>query len=214
MAGNIRVTRPEAAATLDPLHHLVQRRRRIGNRLRRWLSDALARPLRYLRRMLDVRLGAQLRVHRLDETPRFFICDVVKNLPLIRIQRGCCEDRRGDGEAVRRKIFEQSDRQGQGRDRSCRGGPQRFIDSMRFVPDCPERLGNRRATAVRARARDEIHQLTPAYRRIVPILGGLVQDGLQTIVKAHWLFVSLERTLLLLYARVYNALSTQNLTAP
>jgi hypothetical protein len=46
----------------------------------------------------------------------------------------------------------------------------------------------------------------------MPVLGRLVQDGLQTIVKAHWLFISLGRTLLLLYARVYNALSTLNLT--
>jgi hypothetical protein len=46
------------------------------------------------------------------------------------------------------------------------------------------------------------------------VLGRLVQDGQQTIVKAHWLFGSFGRTLLLLYASIYNALRRKNITIP
>ena len=39
------------------------------------------------------------------------------------------------------------------------------------------------------------------------VFGRLVQDGQQTIVKAHWLVVSLGRTFLLLYASIYKSLT-------
>jgi hypothetical protein len=48
----------------------------------------------------------------------------------------------------------------------------------------------------------------------VAVLGRLVEDGQQTIVKAHLPVVSFGRTLLLLYAAIYNALSAENITIP
>jgi hypothetical protein len=46
------------------------------------------------------------------------------------------------------------------------------------------------------------------------VLGRLVEDGQQTIVEAHCLFVSFERIPLSLYATIYNALRRDCLTAP
>jgi hypothetical protein len=48
----------------------------------------------------------------------------------------------------------------------------------------------------------------------VAVLGRLVEDGQQSIVEAHLPVVSFGRTLLLLYASIYNALSAESLTAP
>ena len=60
----------------------------------------------------------------------------------------------------------------------------------------------------------QVDQLTPTHRRIVTVFGRLVQDGQQTIVKAHLPVVSFGRTLLLLYASIYNALRRKNITIP
>jgi hypothetical protein len=83
-----------------------------------------------------------------------------------------------------------------------------------FAADGLERFGNDGTCTVRSSASDEIHQLAPTHRRIMTVLGRLVQDGQQTIVKAHWLFGSFGRTLLLLYASIYNALRRKNITIP
>jgi hypothetical protein len=161
---------------------------------------------------LDMRLRSELRVDRPDELPRFLVGDVVKHLPLVGIERRGRENGRRNRERVASKIFEKPKRQRERSDGSGGGRTQWLIYAPRLIPDGRERLSDSRTATIRASARNQIHQLTPAYRRIVPILGRLVQDGLQTIVKAHWLFVSLGRTLLLLYASVYNALSFLNLT--
>jgi len=48
----------------------------------------------------------------------------------------------------------------------------------------------------------------------VTVFGRLVEDGQQTIVKAHLPVVSFERTFLMLYASIYNALSADKITIP
>ena len=92
--------------------------------------------------------------------------------------------------------------------RSCSSTPRRLASNGL------ERLDYRRAVAACPRTRDEVHQLAPPDRRIVTVLGRLVQDGQKTIVEAHWRLVSLGRTLLSPYACVYNALSRYALTIP
>ena len=89
-----------------------------------------------------------------------------------------------------------------------------FLDARRFLTDRGECVGDRGARTVDPRASDQVDQLAPADRRVVTVFGRLVEDGQQTIVKAHLPVVSFGRTLLLLYACIYNALSDENLTIP
>ena len=70
-----------------------------------------------------------------------------------------------------------------------------------------ERVLDNRASAICTGTSDEVDQLAPANRRIVTVFGRLVENGQQTIVKAHWLVVSLGRTFLLLYASIYKSLT-------
>jgi hypothetical protein len=46
------------------------------------------------------------------------------------------------------------------------------------------------------------------------VFGRLVEDSQQSIIEAHWRLVSFGRTLLSLYASIYNALRRNGLTAP
>jgi hypothetical protein len=138
----------------------------------------------------------------------------MQNLPLVRIKRCCCQNGRRNRQAVRCKIFEQAQRQrksGNG-PRGCRA--KNLIDARPLIANGLKRLGNDRACAVRSGARNKIDQLAPANRRIVAVFGRLVEDGHQSIVEAHWLLVSFGRTLLSLYATIYNALRRNDLTAP
>ena len=78
---------------------------------------------------------------------------------------------------------------------------------MRFPANGGQGVLDDHAPAVATGARDQIDQLPPTDRRIVTVFGRLVEYGQQTIVKAHWLVVSLGRTFLLLYASIYKSLT-------
>jgi hypothetical protein len=142
-----------------------------------------------------LRLGLEFGVKGLDEAPGLRIGGLLKRRPLAWIQGCGGEHRSRHRETVRGEIFEQSERQRKRRDSSRCGGAERFLDTRSFGPDGFQRLGDDRAGAERTGARDKIDQLAPPNRRIVTVLGRLVQDGQQTIVKAHWQLVSLGHTL-------------------
>ena len=132
-----------------------------------------------------MRFGAKLGVHSLDEPAGFVVGRVLQDLPLVIVEGGSSQNGGGNGETIRRKKLEQSkgERQCSHRARRCRA--QLLVNPRSLVPNGIKRVDDGRTAAVGAGTRDEVHQLAPAYRRIVPILGRLVQDGLQTIVKAH-----------------------------
>jgi hypothetical protein len=173
--------------------------------------------LRHFRRHgrdFDLRLDPKLWVQSADEPPCLFVRCGVQNLPLVRIKRHGRQYRGGNRKAIRGKIFEKAERQRKGRNGPRRRCPQSFIDARSFVADRLERLGYYWTGAVRSGTRDKVDQLTPSHRRVVAVFGRLVQDGQQTIVETHWLLVSFGRTLLSLYASIYNALRRHGLTAP
>jgi hypothetical protein len=161
-----------------------------------------------------VRLNGHVRVQRIDEAAHFVVGDSAQRLPLGSIEGGSREDRRRNGQTVRGEIFEETQRQRKRRDGSGSGGAERLFNPPGLVPDRLQCIGYDRAAAVRPGARDEVDKLPPANRRIVTVFGRLVQNGQQTIVKAHLPGCSFGRTLLSLYARIYNALSGQLLTIP
>jgi hypothetical protein len=126
------------------------------------------------RRDFDARLDWNLWVQRADEPPRLFVGDDMQDLPLVGVEGCCSQHRRGNGQAVRCEIFEQTEGQwkrGNG-PRSRRA--KSLIDARPFVPDGFKRLGNDRACAVRTGASDEVDQLAPANRRVVAVFGRLV----------------------------------------
>jgi len=185
------------------------------------------------RRGFDTSFGLQLWMQGFNESPRFLVRRRVKHRPLMMIERRRREHGRRNGQSVGREIFEEPERQRQRGDGACRSGAQAFVDIRGFSADRLEGFGDHRARAVRTGARDQVDQLAPADRRIVAtgardqvdqlapadrrivaVLGRLVEDGQQTIVKTHLPVVSFGRTLLLLYAAIYNALSAENITIP
>ena len=161
------------------------------------------------------RVRPMLRVKRLDEAARLLVGGGVKRLPLARLESRRGEHRRRNGEAVGREIFEQPERKGQApRPRAPRrraSSRRRVAASLRIASSASATTGLR---AVRPGTRDQVDQLAPPHRRVVAVFGRLVEDGQQTIVETHWLFVSFGRTLLPLYASIYNALRMHALNHP
>lgn len=149
-----------------------------------------------------------------NETPGFRVRALVENLPLVGIQRCRSKHRRRDGKVVGRKIFKEPERKRERSHGTCRGRPEPFFDSWSLAPDGFESLGHDGTCSACSGPRNEVDELAPPYGRVVTILRRLIEDSHETIVEAHcWLF-SLERTLVSLYASVYNALRSYCLTVP
>jgi hypothetical protein len=161
-----------------------------------------------------MRFRGQFRMQSFDEAPSLFVRSGQQGSPLAAVERRCCEHGRRYAKRIGREIFKKPQWKRKGGNCPRRCSAQRFFDAVCFVPDGFERFGNDRARTVRSSASDQIYQLTPTYSRIMTIFGRLVQDGQQSIVKAHWLYVSFGRTLPLLYASIYNALRSKNITIP
>ena len=161
-----------------------------------------------------MRLRRQFGVQGHDEAPCFLVGCCLHDLPLVGIEGRGSKDGSRNRKAVTCEILKEAKRQRQRSHGPGCGGTDRFFDPVCFAANGLERVSHNRARTIRPGPGDKIHQLAPTHRRIVTVFGRLVEDGQQTIVKAHLLAVSFGRTLLSLYDTIYNALSMNDLTAP
>src|SRR6476646_9847882 len=117
-------------------------------------------------------------------------------------------------QTIRSEIFQEAERERKGsHGASCRG-PKIQIDFIGIGPDRFKRSRNDRAFTRESRARGQVHQLPPPNRRIMAVVGRLVEYGQQTIVKTHRYPESFKRTVRELYGMVYIALRSLCLTIP
>lgn len=143
-------------------------------------------------------LCRNLRMQRGDEPSRFLVGNSAQSGPLLWFKACRSKHGGGNGEAVGGEILEQSKGQGQRGYCARRRGTQGLVHASSLVADGVEGFGDNEASAIRSSARNEVDQLTPPHRRVVTVLGRLVQNGQQTIVEAHLPGCSFGRTLPLL----------------
>jgi hypothetical protein len=106
--------------------------------------------------------------------------------------QGCGrEHRRRDVQTVRSEIFEQGQWQRQRGNCSRRRCADCFIDAGGFASNGLQGISDNRTCTIGSGARDKVDQLAPSHRRVVPILSRLVEDGQQTIVEPHLIFIPL-----------------------
>ena len=122
----------------------------------------------------------------LHEAPCFLIRGGNQRPPLRRLQGSGGEHGRRYRKPVGDQILEEAEGQRAAGDRTGRGRAKAFVDLGSIGADGFKCLRDDLASALRARARDKIHKLSPAHGGVVAIARGLAQHGQQTIVETHF----------------------------
>ena len=129
-----------------------------------------------------------------DESSGLGVGNREQRLPLPVVESRRSKHRGRNRQPIGGEDLEQAQRERKRGNGASGCGAQIFVDIGPGAADFVEGASDGRAGAIRTGACDQVHQLTPAYRRIVAVAGRLAQHSQQAIVVTHSTFKSFRRT--------------------